>query len=142
MSSQPGKTVTINFFNVDNKFYLVDLPGYGYAKRSDDDQRRWSGLVDSYLTNNEKLKLVVQLIDMKVGPTADDDMMLRWLYDTATPYFVVATKSDKLNKTDFNKNYQNLCDYDMVIENTPFVPFSSLKNTGKSEVWQQILKTL
>ncbi len=142
VSSQPGKTITINFYNVDGQFYLVDLPGYGYARRSPEEQRRWSELVEAYLHNNSRLHLIVQLIDMKVGPTADDDMMLRWLYETGTPYFVAATKADKLNKTDFNANYANLRDYDMVVEGTPVIPFSSLKQFGKEEICREILKSV
>lgn len=100
VSGEPGKTITVNFYDVDQTLYLVDLPGYGYARRSAAEKAKWSALVESYFRENQNLKLVLQLIDLKVGPTEDDDMMLDWLYQTGTPYLVVATKSDKLNKTD------------------------------------------
>ncbi|MBO4265410.1 MAG: YihA family ribosome biogenesis GTP-binding protein [Clostridia bacterium] len=142
-SSQPGKTVTINFYCVDNSFYLVDLPGYGYAKRTQQQKRQWSDLVEGYLSGeNKNLCGIVQLIDMKVGATEDDDMMLRWLFDTSTPYFVVATKADKLNKTEFEKQKKMLTDYDMIIENTPVIPFSNIKSIGRDETVKQILKLL
>ena len=142
VSSQPGKTITINFYNVDDRFFLVDLPGYGYAKRSSEDQRRWSDLVESYLADNRRLRLIVQLIDLKVGPTEDDDIMLRWMYETATPYFVVATKADKLNKTNLTANLDRLRNDDMILEGTPVIPFSSLQQMGKAEVWKEILKRI
>nr|MBQ4317809.1 ribosome biogenesis GTP-binding protein YsxC [Clostridia bacterium] len=88
VSGEPGKTITINYYKVDGKLYLVDLPGYGYAKRSDAEQRRFARLTDGYLQENEQLKLVVQLIDLKVGPTEDDMMMLDWLVQTDTPFII------------------------------------------------------
>lgn len=82
VSGEPGKTITVNFYDVDQTLYLVDLPGYGYARRSAAEKAKWSALVESYFRENQNLKLVLQLIDLKVGPTEDDDMMLDWLYQT------------------------------------------------------------
>ena len=101
VSSAPGKTVTINYYNVDGKIYLVDLPGYGYAKRSLESKRVWSSLTNDYFVNNpsfDAIKLVIQLIDIRTGPTDDDIMMINFLIDTGIPFIVVTTKTDKLSK--------------------------------------------
>ncbi|MBE6718546.1 MAG: YihA family ribosome biogenesis GTP-binding protein [Ruminococcaceae bacterium] len=143
VSSAPGKTITVNFYSVDKKLYLVDLPGYGYAKRSIEDKKRWSGLTDGFFTarneNDNSLKAVAQLIDMKAGPTADDEMMLEYLNTVGIPYFIVVTKSDKTNKTDRNKMLEYIKNHPLVREGTTIIPFSSLKNEGKDEVWSAIM---
>ncbi len=102
VSSTPGKTITINFYSVDNKMMLVDLPGYGYAKRTYDEQKKWSALTDGYFTNNsvgDRIRVVVQLIDSRIGPTKDDRQMLDFLKEAEIPHILVYTKSDKLNRT-------------------------------------------
>ena len=141
VSTQPGKTITINYYKVDNQIYLVDLPGYGYAKRSASEQAKWSRLVNTYI-EDAKMKCVVQLIDLKVGPTKDDIMMLDWLNANEVPYFVVATKSDKLNTTNKTKALESLRECEYIAEGTTIIEFSSLKKTGKDEVWQTILSML
>lgn len=138
VSGAPGKTVTANFYNVDNRLYLVDLPGYGFAKRPDEEREKWSVLMEAYFNQNPFLKLVVQLIDLKVGPTKDDDHMLSWLYETRTPYIIAATKADKLNVTDRKKYYDLLCEDQMVLEGTHVIAFSSLRGDGRDEVWHHI----
>ena len=103
VSSSPGKTITVNFYDVDKKLFLVDLPGYGFAKRSAEDKKKWSSLTDGYFTSNpniDLLKLVVQLVDSRIGPTKDDEMMIDFMNNADIPYIIVATKSDKLNKTE------------------------------------------
>ncbi|MBQ9975281.1 MAG: YihA family ribosome biogenesis GTP-binding protein [Clostridia bacterium] len=137
VSSEPGKTITINYYRVDKSLYLVDLPGYGYAKRSENEKKQWSQLVDSYVTG-EDVTCIVQLIDLKVGITDDDYMMLEWMSDAGIPFFVVATKADKLNKTDRNKAMMRLAT-EPLLQNVPVVPFSALKKEGKDEVWKKIL---
>ena len=143
VSSAPGKTITVNFYSVDKKLYLVDLPGYGYAKRSIEDKKRWSGLTDGFFTarneNDNSLKAVAQLIDMKAGPTADDEMMLEYLNTVGIPYFIVVTKSDKTNKTDRNKMLEYIKNHPLIKEGTTIIPFSSLKNEGKDDVWSAIM---
>ncbi len=136
VSSAPGKTITVNFYDIDKKIYFVDIPGYGYAKRDLKDKKRWSALTDSFLQSQCDKRLILQLIDMKVGPTDDDYMMLEWLEASEVPYLIVATKSDKLNKTDFNANKEELEKLGRVI------PFSSLKGTGKDELWSAIYEFL
>lgn len=141
VSSSPGKTVTVNFYDVDKKLFLVDLPGYGFAKRSTEDQKRWSALTDGYFTKNpniDLLKLVIQLIDSRIGPTKDDEMMLDFMNSSEIPYIIVATKSDKLNKTERQKSLETINSNSFILPNTPVVYFSSLKNEGKNELWKEI----
>ena len=142
VSSAPGKTITINFYDIDRKLYLVDLPGYGFAKRAPEDKKKWSALTDGYFTQNkniDRLCLVLQLIDSRVGPTADDEMMLDFLSQSGLPYVVVATKVDKLNATERKKNIDAITSHPL-IEGVPVIPFSSLKKEGKDELWRTILK--
>ena len=143
VSSAPGKTITVNFYNVDNKIMLVDLPGYGFAKRRREDQIEWSGLTDGYFTQNpniDRLSLVVQLVDSRVGPTADDEMMLRYLKETGLPFLIVATKCDKLNVSERKKSEAMLRNHPDIPADTPIVFYSSLKNEGKTELWNQIYR--
>ena len=142
VSSAPGKTITVNFYDVDKKLFLVDLPGYGFAKRKPEDKEKWSLLTDGYFTKNKNidlLRLVVQLIDSRIGPTADDEMMLSFLSQSGLPYMVVATKTDKLNATERKKNLEALANHPL-IKGVPLVPFSSLKGEGKDDLWKQIFK--
>jgi len=134
VSGSPGKTITANFYNIDRQYYLVDLPGYGFAKRPDSEREKWSTLMGAYFDNNPNLRLVVQLIDLKVGPTKDDDQMLSWLYETRTPYIIAATKADKLNVTDRKKNLDLLSEDQMILEGTHVIAFSALKGDGRDEI--------
>ncbi|MBO5904403.1 MAG: YihA family ribosome biogenesis GTP-binding protein [Clostridia bacterium] len=141
VSSAPGKTITINFYDVDKKLYLVDLPGYGFAKRNPEDKKKWSMLTDGYFTANkniDRLCLVLQLIDSRVGPTADDEMMLEFLRAAELPFVVVATKVDKLNATERKNNVAAIAAHPL-IEGVKVIPFSSLKKEGKDELWKTVL---
>ena len=141
VSSSPGKTITINFYDVDKKLYLVDLPGYGFAKRSPEDKKKWSALTDGYFTPNkniDRLSLVIQLVDSRVGPTKDDEMMLDFLRASELPFIVVATKCDKLNATERKKNLAAIASHPL-IDGTTVIPFSSLKGEGKDELWKTVL---
>ena len=141
VSSSPGKTITINFYDVDKKLFLVDLPGYGFAKRNPEDKQKWSSLTDGYFTSNkniDRLTLVVQLIDSRVGPTKDDEMMLEYLCAAELPFVVVATKVDKLNATERKKNLEAIAKHPL-IDGAKVIPFSSLKGEGKEELWKTIL---
>ena len=141
VSSAPGKTITINFYDVDKKLFLVDLPGYGFAKRRPEDKAQWSALTDGYFTKNPRidlLRLVVQLIDSRVGPTADDEMMLRFLREAELPFLVVATKADKLNATERKKSTELLHSHPDIPADTPILFYSALKGEGKAELWRAI----
>ncbi len=143
VSSSPGKTITINFYDVDKKLFLVDLPGYGFAKRAPGDKAQWSALTDGYFTQNpnrDLLKLVIQLVDSRIGPTADDEMMLSFLRQSEIPFIVVATKSDKLNATERKRSEEALNNHPDIPTDTPIVFYSALKNEGKTELWNQIYR--
>ena len=143
VSGAPGKTITINFYDVDGKLFLVDLPGYGFAKRPPADKAKWSALTDGFFTQNkniDRLALVLQLIDLKVGPTADDVMMLRYLKEADLPFAIVATKADKLNKTERAAALAHLASHPDIPTDTPVIPFSSLKGEGRDEVWRIITR--
>ena len=141
VSSAPGKTITINYYDIDKKIYLVDLPGYGYAKRSQESKRVWSSLTEDYFVKNpseDAIKLVLQLIDIRTGPTQDDVMMMNFMIEREIPFTVVATKTDKLSKTalkeallELDKNY-----FDGT--GIAVIPFSSVTREGKDELWSII----
>ena len=142
VSSAPGKTITINFYEVDKKLYLVDLPGYGFAKRTLEDKAKWSALTDGYFTQNkniDRLALVLQLVDSRIGPTKDDEMMLDFLRASELPFAVVATKTDKLNATERKKNLEAISRHPLV-SGAPVIPFSVLKGEGKDELWKIIFQ--
>lgn len=142
VSSSPGKTITINFYDIDKKLYLVDLPGYGFAKRNPEDKKKWSALTDGYFTQNQnidRLSLVLQLVDSRIPPTADDEMMLEFLRSSQLPYAVVATKTDKLNATERKKNLDALRAHPLIAD-VPLIPFSALKGEGKDDLWKTILR--
>ena len=142
VSSAPGKTITINFYEVDKKLFLVDLPGYGFAKRTFEDKQKWSALTDGYFTSNrniDRLELVIQLIDSRIGPTKDDEMMLDFLSASELPFVVVATKTDKLNATERKKNLEAIQNHPLIAGNE-VIPFSALKNEGKEELWKTVFR--
>ena len=103
VSSVPGKTITVNFYEIDRKLFFVDLPGYGFANRPKESQRVWQSLTDGFFTRNpngDLLRLVVQLVDSRIGATKDDLTMIDWIRSSGVPFLLVATKTDKLNKTE------------------------------------------
>lgn len=141
VSGSPGKTITINFYLIDRSFYLVDLPGYGFAKRAPADKERWSKLTDSYFTMG-KMTAVMQLIDLKVGPTADDEMMLDFMNQSGIRYIIVATKADKLNKTERKAALDSLLENPLIRPGTKIIPFSAQNGEGKEDCISAILSEL
>lgn len=145
VSGTPGKTVTINFYDVDKKLFLVDLPGYGYARRSGEKRQVFSSLTDSYFTANplgDRLRLVVQLIDSRVGPTDDDTMMMQWLLDNGIPFIVALTKTDKLKPRELAEILDNLQHEFFRDVSVEVIPFSSVTREGKDALWDRILRVL
>ncbi len=141
VSGTPGKTVTVNYYRVDKKLFLVDLPGYGYAKRTREEQAAFSALTDGYLVRNpniDLLRLILQMIDIRVGPTSDDNAMLGWLNSSGIPYAVVATKCDKCSKSELTANIDALTSHPNIADGTPIIPFSATKGIGQREVWSII----
>lgn len=144
VSSSPGKTITVNFYEVDRKLYFVDLPGYGFARRSSSDAAVWRALTDGYFTKNpnaDRTALTVQLIDSRIGPTEDDAMMLSFLRESGIPCLIALTKTDKLNKTERADMLASLAEYPLTAE-LPIVPFSALSGEGKNELLKKMLSFL
>lgn len=130
VSAKPGKTVTINFFRLEN-IRLCDLPGYGYAKVARSEKLRWAALMEHYFQSGRDIRLVVQLIDMRHPPTADDLDMLRFLLDAGYPVLVALTKSDKLNKTERTARETALREeLSFLPEMVPIIPFSAQSGEG------------
>lgn len=141
VSSAPGKTITVNFYDLDGKLFLVDLPGYGFAKRRPEEQAQWSALTDGYFTNNpnaDRIKLVVQLIDSRVGPTKDDELMLSYLRQTGMPFVVAATKADKLNATERRNAEARLREHPSIPTDVQILFTSAEKKEGRQELWHLI----
>jgi GTP-binding protein len=135
VSSMPGKTITVNFFKVENDVRIVDLPGYGYAKVAKGEKRRWAEMMEGYFQSPRNIKLVVQLVDMRHKPSEDDYIMMRFLQDAGLPFIVAATKSDKLNKTQYNERKnalrEELAEFG---DDITILPFSSEKGEGTEEL--------
>ena len=141
VSSAPGKTITINFYDVDKKLFLVDLPGYGYAKRKASDKEVWSSLTDRFFTANkniDRLGLVIQLIDCRAGITNDDAMMLEFLAQSGLPYVIAVTKTDKLNKTERTESLAKISAFKYA-KGIDIIPFSSHTGEGKADLWKLML---
>jgi GTP-binding protein len=139
ISATPGKTITINFYLVDNLVRLVDLPGYGYAKRAHSEKERWGELIEFYFNDIRQLKLVIQLVDMRHSPTTDDMDMINYLTETGIPFVIVMTKCDKLNKTERAKIIQERQDVFMNSGAKAIIPFSSVTREGKDDVIANII---
>lgn len=141
VSSAPGKTITINYYDIDKKLYLVDLPGYGYARRSMESKKSWSSLTEDYFVKNpsrDAIKLVIQLIDIRTGPTDDDIMMINFLIDNEIDFIVVATKTDKLSKSQLATALLNLQEEYFKGTGIDVIPFSSVTKAGRDELWKII----
>lgn len=134
VSSTPGKTITVNFYEIDNSFYLVDLPGYGFARRNPEEKAKWSALTDGYFTKYAGHTLtVIQLIDLKVGCTSDDLMMIDYMKRSGISFAVVATKADKLNTTERNKAVERLQSEEL-LRGARIIVSSSVKDEGKDKI--------
>lgn len=140
VGNEPGKTVHINFFRIDDKVYFVDLPGYGYAKVSKRERDRWGRLMDEYFSSGDTLTLGFQIVDIRHKPTADDVTMVDWFLQTGMPFAVIANKHDKIKKSQLEGNLQTIRTVLHLPEEVPVIPFSAEKGTGKDEVLSLILE--
>ena len=138
VGAAPGKTVHVNYFNIDGAFYLVDLPGYGYAKVSKAERDRWGRLMEAYFASG-LISWGVMIVDARHKPTADDVTMAEWFYDTGCPLIVVANKLDKLKKSEIESSLQLIRDTLELGEGDRLVPFSAEKGTGREELLRSIL---
>ncbi|MBR5164682.1 MAG: YihA family ribosome biogenesis GTP-binding protein [Ruminococcus sp.] len=135
VSSVPGKTATINFYRLED-IYFVDLPGYGYAKVAKSEKERWSGLIEGYLGSDRDIRLVFMLVDMRHAPTKDDVDMINYLIDTETPFVIVLTKADKLKKTEREKRMEAFRGEIPCFDDIHVIPFSSMTFEGVDELRQ------
>ncbi len=138
VSGTPGKTVTINFYNIDDTIYLVDLPGYGYAQRSKTEIEKWGNMMEDYLANREELVQTILLVDSRHKPTKDDVTMADWIRHYHDRLIVVATKFDKLKKSEQEPNLELIWQTLDMGEDDILVPFSIKDDEGKYSVWDMI----
>lgn len=138
VSGTPGKTITINFYNIDDTIYLVDLPGYGYAQRSKSETEKWGKMMEDYLANREPLVQTILLVDSRHKPTKDDITMANWIRHYHKNLIVVATKMDKLKKREIEPNLQRIWETLEMGEDDILVPFSTQDDEGKYTVWDMI----
>ncbi len=137
-SQTPGKTRVINFFSVNEDLYLVDLPGYGYAKVAKDEKYKWGSMIEDYLNNREELKLVILLVDIRHEPTKDDKIMFEWMKATGSQMLVVATKADKLTRNHRNKSLVQIRKSLQMSGDDMLIHFSSQTKEGRDELWDII----
>lgn len=137
-SAQPGKTQTINFYNINDVFYCVDLPGYGYAKVSEDTKEKWGKMIERYLRKSRQLKQVFLLIDIRHEPSANDKNMFEWVIYNGYRPIIIATKLDKINRSQIPKHVKMVRDGLGMKKEDILIPFSSQTKQGLEEVWNII----
>lgn len=138
----PGKTTHINYFRIDEKMYLVDLPGYGYAKVSKAEKDRWAKLIESFFASPDYITLGVLIVDARHKPTANDVTMAKWFQQSQRPYVVVANKMDKLKKSEIEPNLLQIHQVLELEDNVEIIPFSAEKGLGREELLRRILSVV
>ena len=137
-SAQPGKTQTINYYNVNDEVYLVDLPGYGYAKVSQEVKEKWGNLIERYLNTSKQLKAVFLLIDIRHEPSANDKTMYDWIISNGFYPIIIATKADKIKRSQLQKHVKMIKQGLDVVPETPIIPYSAVSKQGREEIWALI----
>jgi GTP-binding protein len=137
-SSSPGKTQTINYYNINDELYFVDLPGYGYAKTSETEREKWGKMVERYLMNSKQLKLIFLLIDIRHEPSQNDKNMYEWILYHGFMPVIIATKMDKLNRSQIAKHIKMIKEGLGASPETKIFPFSSLTKQGRDDLWDLI----
>ena len=137
-SAQPGKTQTINFYTVNEELYLVDLPGYGYAKVSQQEKEKWGKLIERYLHGSASLRRVFLLVDIRHEPSANDRMMYDWIVHNGFEPVIIATKLDKIKRSQKDKQVKLIKEGLKVLPGTRIVPFSAQTKQGREEIWELI----
>ena len=138
-SQTPGKTRTINFYLIDNEFYFVDLPGYGYAKIAKSEKEKWGGIMERYLESRQELCSIFLLVDIRHEPTADDKLMYEWIKHFGYNCVVIATKADKISRGQYQKHISIIRKKLQMESSEKVIPVSSLKKTGVEELWEEIV---
>ncbi|MCI2947733.1 ribosome biogenesis GTP-binding protein YihA/YsxC [Staphylococcus caledonicus] len=141
-SQQPGKTQTLNFFNIDEQLVFVDVPGYGYAKVSKSQREKFGKMIEEYLTKRENLKLVIQLVDLRHNPTEDDVLMYDYLKHFEIPTLVICTKEDKIAKGKVQKHLKNIKEKLDLDPDDEIISYSSIQNTKQQQIWDLIASYL
>ena len=139
-SSEPGKTRQINFYNMDNKFYFVDLPGYGYSKMSKKEQDRVGQFIEQYLNNSKDIALIVFLIDIRHDPSENDKLMYRYIIDSQRPCIIIANKADKIAVTKVDAQVTHLQDKLNPLKDLTFIPFSAERKIYTDNAWEELEK--
>ena len=139
-SSEPGKTRQINFYNMDNKFYFVDLPGYGYSKMSKQEQAKVGSFIEEYLNKSNNIALIVFLIDIRHNPTENDKLMYRYIIDSERPCIIITSKADKIAVTKVDKQVEDLQNILNPLKDLTFIPFSSERKIYTEKAWEEIEK--
>ena len=137
-SGQPGKTQTINFYNINSELYFVDLPGYGYAKVSKEVKEKWGKMIEKYLRTSGQLRAVFLLIDIRHEPSANDASMYEWILSNGYEPIIIATKLDKINRSQVSKNVKIIRDKLGCLKGTKIIPFSSVSKQGRDEIYETI----
>lgn len=138
ISATPGKTQTINFYNINEELYLVDLPGYGYAKVSEQEREKWGQLIERYLHGSSQLKAVFLLVDIRHEPSANDKMMYEWVVSQGYHPIIIATKLDKIKRSQVDKHLKMLRTGLSLVPGTKIIPFSSMTKQGRDEIWELV----
>lgn len=141
-SSQPGKTQTINFYNINQQLYFVDLPGYGYAQVSKEIRAKWGKMIEKYLHTSKQLKKVFLLIDIRHAPSENDCMMYDWIVENGYAPVIIATKLDKINRSQIQKNIKVIKEKLNAEPGTIIIPFSAITKQGRDEIWGLIEETI
>lgn len=137
-SSQPGKTQTVNFYNINDLLYFVDLPGYGYAKVSQHTVEQWGKMINRYLEGSKTLRVVFLLVDIRHKPNANDIQMYEWCVHYGFNPIIIATKEDKIKRSQKQKQIKQIREALDLVEGTPVIPYSSMTKSGREEIWEYI----
>lgn len=140
VGNTPGKTRQINFYSLEGKLVLVDLPGYGYARVSKSEKAKWGKIIETYLNSRKQLVMLLMLVDIRHKPTADDKIMYEWICSMGKPHIIVATKADKITRTHYPERINEIRKTLNIAPEIPVVPVSVTKKTGYTELWSELEK--
>ena len=137
-SAQPGKTQTINYYNINNSMYLVDLPGYGYAKVTEQEKEKWGRMIERYLHGSKQLQAIFLLVDIRHDPSANDRMMYQWVVEMGFHPIIIATKLDKIKRSQVQKQIKSIKQGLGLVPGTAVIPFSASTKQGREEIWELV----
>ncbi len=138
ISGTPGKTQTINFYNINEELYLVDLPGYGYAKVTEQEKEKWGRMIERYLHGSKQLQAIFLLVDIRHDPSANDRMMYQWVVEMGFHPIIIATKLDKIKRSQVQKQIKSIKQGLGLVPGTVVIPFSASTKQGREEIWELV----